>query len=628
MMQVEEEEEYHPPAVHLIQQPTVRAQSSNETAQKRKGTKRSAITVTQPEIETVAQMPINPAPTISGRPVQKVTLFPTFPNIIASDISLQPNATMEVINEVLNDESTAMREVSPVTIHEIQKSQSQTAELLVKAESSRKTAEKLRGILLSTAASEKKLKRENDEISTQLEAMGRCAKEMEESFEKIGKFVEKELSTSSEASPPTKAFVEPKPPKPLEECSESYKRAKVLETVRSLENEPLLKQGVLKRLATEKKEEDTKFTPLEAVAMSVSVGMNESKLEKLKSFLRLKNMDFLPTVRKMRNEIKNIYNDNKYETLEDKEKGIYCRRAVEVEKFVESRISGALKSNNYEDAPGFEDCSFMAVNLDKGGGQIKFTISACNVKKGKASPNASAIIGVAKAKEDDYETYKFCFKKNFDQINALDGKIMEFNINGQIIRKRIIFLVCCDGKMMSILAGHAGAAATNPCFTCEATKSEINQGIFATLRTAERTKQQAEDFLKNGSLPQSKSIKNPPLLTIPMDRWIYGSLHCVSGPASAVLKKVEEEALDEDLKNLGITILSNKEERKKAAALQDTIEAIKSEIDDLEKAFKLSKVVLKARKTQQNRHVEPFTGQCQAEYCLKEILGNKSLFNT
>lgn len=61
-----------------------------------------------------------------------------------------------------------------------------------------------------------------------------------------------------------------------------------------------------------------------------------------------------------------------------------------------------------------------------------------NVDEGWGSPNNGTIIATGKIPKENYDTIKCVSGKSFQQVNELDVKTIEFEVNGRTIKKTVI----------------------------------------------------------------------------------------------------------------------------------------------------------------------------------------------
>uniref|UniRef100_A0AC34FT91 Uncharacterized protein n=1 Tax=Panagrolaimus sp. ES5 TaxID=591445 RepID=A0AC34FT91_9BILA len=427
---------------------------------------------------------------------------------------------------------------------------------------------------------------------------------------------------------------------PYEISSSRTQRRRVQKTVQELKAIPDMAVKVLDRLKpNNEKKKKHKITPLQAVTMLAIVGFNVNQMENMKSFLRFFGMDVLPPVHLMRKFLKAVKQEFEYDEFEDKEMGVVGRRIPDIEKVMSIRGARVMESSKWIDIPGFENFAFFGLNSDSGGGFLHCSVSIMNVKDGWGSPNDGTIVATGKIPKENYEIVKCVCGYSFNQLNQLNGKEISFEVNGATVTKTVLVIVCFDGKMGSICSGHSGASSAMPCYCCPTTKKNINDGIIGELRSAATMLQQAEHFQEKKQNMEAPSesfltklrsecqcITNPPLLTIPYTQWIYGVLHAIMGPTIKVLDILEDDALQQDLKDLKIDLKSSKENRKVNKDLSNEIQNIKSYIDELTKAIKTSKSVLpKWKQIRQN----PVEGQpiCGSKFCLQNLMGTDPLFS-
>uniref|UniRef100_A0A914PRR6 RING-type domain-containing protein n=1 Tax=Panagrolaimus davidi TaxID=227884 RepID=A0A914PRR6_9BILA len=429
---------------------------------------------------------------------------------------------------------------------------------------------------------------------------------------------------------------------PYPNASQSTQRRRVMEIVNKVESIPQLKEKVISHLSPKIIAEKRKLSPVQAIAMTVTLGFTQNQLEQMKTFLRLLGLDVLPPVHLMRKALFKIKMEVDYEDFEDKEMEIYGRRIVSVGYALKLRTERLWESGRFVVIPGLEDFVIWGVTVDSGGGILKAGISSCNVVDGWASPNNIQIVVAAKVPKENYKTVKSCCGKTFCEISRLNGKQVEFNFGDTTVTKTIIIIACMDGKIGCICLGHCGSTASCPCYSCVCTKKEINEGKFTPLRDIATMMQQAAEYQRKkaelispseGALSklrsESQCITDPPILNIPVDQWVFGVLHAVSGPVIKMLKDIEDDALQLDLADLKITIPSSKETRQAHIKLNNDISTIKSYISEIERALKAVKLTKPKWKSSRKMSASQLQPNCCAKYCLQSLMDNNtSLFST
>uniref|UniRef100_A0A914P6Z0 RING-type domain-containing protein n=1 Tax=Panagrolaimus davidi TaxID=227884 RepID=A0A914P6Z0_9BILA len=420
---------------------------------------------------------------------------------------------------------------------------------------------------------------------------------------------------------------------PYELSAARTRRRKVQNAVQGLKAVPDMAEKVLSRFKTKSEAIKRKINPLQAVTMAAITGLNCNQMENMKTFLRFFDIDVLPPVHKMRETLKMLKEEFKYEEFENIELGVVGRRVQDIREVVAKRGKRLMENQKWVDVPGLEAFAFVGLTCDSGGNFLHAAISMMNVDEGWGSPNNATLVATGKVPKENYETVECVCGKSFHQINQLDRTEIKFEVNGITVTKTVIVIVCLDGKMSSICSGHCGSSSAMPCYDCVSTKKDINEGKIGELRNAETMLRQAKQFEE-----KKKSLKNPseavlsklryececitkrPLLTMSHTQWIYGILHAAMGPVIKVLDTIEDDALKQDLKDLKINIQSSAEIRKSNKNLKTEIENVKSHIEELKNAIKTSKLILpkwkKIRRT-------PMKDQpiCESPYCVQNLFG-------
>lgn len=225
--------------------------------------------------------------------------------------------------------------------------------------------------------------------------------------------------------------------------------------------------------------------------------------------------------------------------------------------YLQLRLTRLAQANCLDLAnPKFENLIWLAFGVDKGAGTTKFSITILNV----ATPNSINNLVFAGIYDgpDSYDHLGIALRYGGRQRSLLSqlNTIIRGGLYVGQQHHHVRLFVVADMMALCGLYGHKGPSSTFPCLLCRVPMTEMRRAPAATspdlLRTVDELKEHGRAYIAGAregrtDLQLSRqfySIRNEPILQVPLDHIVPSPLHLILGLACVLITAVEERCRD------------------------------------------------------------------------------------
>lgn len=359
---------------------------------------------------------------------------------------------------------------------------------------------------------------------------------------------------------------------PFSACSEGEKRKRVLAVESELEKvvgkdsngreREIEKSKVLAkmrdRLNVKEEIVINKWSVQEGMHLQCLEGWSEAQMERLRSVLVKKKMNFLPSQRSMREFRKAQWDSNEWEVKYDEKGNIESEQCTNIRKNLTEQIQKAELSGNLDRNEWGGHVGYCIV-FDAGGGTTKIAGTVMNSHQPNSTDHV-VLLGMYRG-GDGYDEMKKHLPEVIYQINQLveHPEIEIVNMDGIEEIVQIEVFITADYKAICEVMGHGGPCTLYNCILCKRKSGRTENTGQVLIGNDKRLMDDlsAEPRYLNDYVDSAFSVHQTPLFKIALDHIIPPALHMIMGLIKPFVSSLEREMFERDTSDMGYCNVRN-----------------------------------------------------------------------